>query len=204
MRLLSKDSERDFELEDLEFQTPESVSFREPDEFFVHKDYRNRLNKRLTFLDKKGVNSRLLIILLILLTLSSFAFLVVMYSYNVFKNTSTLLTEVNELENAFLEVQLLTRVRNEAIGSMSTRSYFNELQTLIPVGTKPGNYKGVTLSGTSRDILDILEMIINEPRITIEKLELRSNLGFPILPESNLPSNIMIELKTDLSVTGSF
>jgi hypothetical protein len=127
-----------------------------------------------------------------------------MYSYNVFKNTSTLLTEVNELENAFLEVQLLTRVRNEAIGSMSTRSYLNELQTLIPVGTKPGNYKGVTLSGTSRDILTILEMIINEPRITIEKLELRSNLGFPILPESNLPSNIMIELKTDLSVTGSF
>ncbi|HNR79816.1 MAG TPA: hypothetical protein PKG85_06185, partial [Mesotoga infera] len=61
-----------------------------------------------------------------------------------------------------------------------------------------------SISGRSRDILDLVEMLVNEPRITIKKLELRSNLGFPILPESTLPSNIMIELRADVSITGSF
>jgi hypothetical protein len=95
-------------------------------------------------------------------------------------------------------------VRNEALGSMSTRSYLNDLEEKIPIGSKPGDYNGIIASGNSRDILDLVEMIVNEPRILVKKLELRSNLGFPILPESNIPSNLSLELKIDLNVTGIF
>jgi len=141
---------------------------------------------------------------LIALTVIGFLFLVVLYSYNTFENTSLLIDEVNGLESAYLGVQLLSRVRNEAIGSMSTRSYLEELEEKIPIETRPGDYKGITVTGSSRDILDIVEMIVNEPKILVRKLELRSNLGFPILPESNIPSNLSLELKTDLTVTGNF
>lgn len=138
------------------------------------------------------------------MTVLGFLFLVILYSYSTFENTSLLIDEVNGLESAYLEVQLLSRVRNEALGSMSTRSYLNDLEEKIPIGSKPGDYNGIIASGNSRDILDLVEMIVNEPRILVKKLELRSNLGFPILPESNIPSNLSLELKIDLNVTGIF
>jgi hypothetical protein len=178
--------------------------FEGGDSFFVHRDYANKLNRRLNFLDKKGINSKLAFWSLITLTVLGFLFLVILYSYSTFENTSLLIDEVNGLESAYLEVQLLTRVRNEALGSMSTRSYLNDLEERIPIGSKPGDYNGIIASGNSRDILDLVEMIVNEPRILVKKLELRSNLGFPILPESNIPSNLSLELKIDLNVTGIF
>lgn len=128
----------------------------------------------------------------------------VLYSYNTFENTSLLVEEVNGLESAYLEVQLLSRVRNEAIGAMSTRSYLKEIEERIPIRSSQGEYKGITVSGSSRDILDLVEMIVSEPRILVRKLDLRSNLGFPILPESNIPSNLLLELRTDIAVTGTF
>jgi len=127
------------------------------------------------------------------LTVLGFLFLVILYSYSTFENTSLLIDEVNGLESAYLEVQLLSRVRNEALGSMSTRSYLTDLEEKIPIGSKPGDYNGIIASGNSRDILDLVEMIVNEPRILVKKLELRSNLGFPILPESNIPSNLSLK-----------
>ena len=141
---------------------------------------------------------------MIALTIVGFLFLVVLYSYNTFENTSLLVEEVNGLESAYLEVQLLSRVRNEAIGAMSTRSYLKEIEERIPIRSSQGEYKGITVSGSSRDILDLVEMIVSEPRILVRKLDLRSNLGFPILPESNIPSNLLLELRTDIAVTGTF
>jgi len=179
-------------------------SFDGNDGCFIHRDYANRLNRKLSFFDRKGLNSKFAFWSLIALTVIGFLFLVVLYSYNTFENTSLLIDEVNGLESAYLEVQLLSRVRNEAIGSMSTRSYLEELKEKIPIETKPGDYKGITVTGGSRDILDLVEMIVNEPKILVRKLEFRSNLGFPILPESNIPSNLSLELKTDLTVTSNF
>ncbi len=197
-------SEKDeFDFEEIDISASQE-SFGGNDSYFIHRDYANKLNRKLSFLDRKGMNSRLAFWSLIALTVIGFLFLVVLYSYNTFENTSLLIDEVNGLESAYLGVQLLSRVRNEAIGSMSTRSYLEELEEKIPIETRPGDYKGITVTGSSRDILDIVEMIVNEPKILVRKLELRSNLGFPILPESNIPSNLSLELKTDLTVTGSF
>jgi len=199
--MMSEKNEFDFEGMDMD-------ATREPfdgnDSYFIHRDYSNRLNRKLTFLDRKGLNSKFAFWSLIALTVIGFLFLVVLYSYNTFENTSLLIDEVNGLESAYLEVQLLSRVRNEAIGSMSTRSYLEELKERVPIETKPGDYKGITVTGGSRYILDLVEMIVNEPKILVRKLELRSNLGFPILPESNIPSNLSLELRTDLTVTGNF
>ncbi|MGC9321103.1 MAG: hypothetical protein ACP5FY_02510 [Kosmotogaceae bacterium] len=199
--MMSEKDEFDFEEVDI---SASQESFDGNDSYFIHRDYANKLNRKLSFLDRKGMNSRLAFWSLIALTVIGFLFLVVLYSYNTFENTSLLIDEVNGLENAYLGVQLLSRVRNEAIGSMSTRSYLEELEEKIPIETKPGDYKGITVTGGSRDILDIVEMIVNEPKILVRKLELKSNLGFPILPESNIPSNLSLELKTDLTVTGNF
>ncbi len=197
-------SEKDeFNFEEIDISTSQE-SFDGNDSYFIHRDYANKLNRKLSFLDRKGMNSRLAFWSLIVLTIIGFLFLVILYSYNTFENTSLLIDEVNGLESAYLGVQLLSRVRNEAIGSMSTRSYLEELEEKIPIEAKPGDYKGITVTGGSRDILDIVEMIVNEPKILVRKLELRSNLGFPILPESNIPSNLSLELKTDLTVTGNF
>ncbi|WP_367357206.1 hypothetical protein [Mesotoga sp.] len=197
-------SEKDeFDFEEIDISASQE-SFGGNDSYFIHRDYANKLNRKLSFLDRKGMNSRLAFWSLIALTVIGFLFLVVLYSYNTFENTSLLIDEVNGLESAYLGVQLLSRVRNEAIGSMSTRSYLEELEEKIPIETRPGDYKGITVTGSSRDILDIVEMIVNEPKILVRKLELRSNLGFPILPESNIPSNLSLELMTDLTVTGSF
>ncbi|KUK67974.1 MAG: Uncharacterized protein XE02_0343 [Mesotoga infera] len=197
-------SEKDeFDFEEIDISASQE-SFGGNDSYFIHRDYANKLNRKLSFLDRKGMNSRLAFWSLIALTVIGFLFLVVLYSYNTFENTSLLIDEVNGLESAYLGVQLLSRVRNEAIGSMSTRSYLEELEEKIPIETRPGDYKGITVTGSSRDILDIVEMIVNEPKILVRKLELRSNLGFPILPESNIPSNLSLELKTDLTVTGNF
>jgi len=197
-------SEKDeFDFEEIDISASQE-SFGGNDSYFIHRDYANKLNRKLSFLDRKGMNSRLAFWSLIALTVIGFLFLVVLYSYNTFENTSLLIDEVNGLESAYLGVQLLSRVRNEAIGSMSTRSYLEELEEKIPIETRPGDYKGITVTGSSRDILDIVEMIVNEPKILVRKLGLRSNLGFPILPESNIPSNLSLELKTDLTVTGSF
>ncbi|HOI64092.1 MAG TPA: hypothetical protein PKY42_06545 [Mesotoga sp.] len=201
---MSKNDSDDLDFKEIEFSDRSVTGVPESSEFFIHKDFKKRLSRKLTFLDRKGINAKLLLGALVLIAVAGFSVLVVIYSYNAFKNTATLLAEVNELENAFLEVQLLTRVRNETIGSMSTRSYLGDLQKILGISNKPGDYRGISLSGRSRDILDLLEMIVNEPRMMIKKLELRSNLGFPILPESTLPSNIMIELRTDVSITGSF
>jgi len=194
----------DLDFKVIEFSDQSETGTLESSEFYIHKDFKKRLKRKLTFLDRKGINAKLLFGALVLIAVIGFSVLVVVYSYNAFKNTTTLLMEVNELENAFLEFQLLTRVRNETIGSMSTRSYLGDLQKILGISNKPGDYNGISLSGRSRDILDLVEMLVNEPRITIKKLELRSNLGFPILPESTLPSNIMIELRADVSITGSF
>ncbi len=197
-------SEKDeFDFEEIDISASQE-SFGGNDSYFIHRDYANKLNRKLSFLDRKGMNSRLAFWSLIALTVIGFLFLVVLYSYNTFENTSLLIDEVNGLESAYLGVQLLSRVRNEAIGSMSTRSYLEELEEKIPIETRPGDYRGITVTGSSRDILDIVEMIVNEPKILVRKLELRSNLGFPILPESNIPSNLSLELKTDLTVTGNF
>jgi len=197
-------SEKDeFNFEEIDISTSQE-SFDGNDSYFIHRDYGNKLNRKLSFLERKGMNSRLAFWFLIALTIIGFLFLVILYSYNTFENTSLLIDEVNGLESAYLEVQLLSRVRNEAIGSMSTRSYLEELEEKIPIEAKPGDYKGITVTGGSRDILDLVEMIVNEPKILVRKLELRSNLGFPILPESNIPSNLSLELKTDLTVTGNF
>ncbi|WP_258367177.1 MULTISPECIES: hypothetical protein [unclassified Mesotoga] len=197
-------SEKDeFNFEEVDISASQE-SFDGNDSYFIHRDYANKLNRKLSFLDRKGMNSRLAFWSLIALTIIGFLFLVVLYSYNTFENTSLLIDEVNGLESAYLGVQLLSRVRNEAIGSMSTRSYLEELEEKIPIETRPGDYKGITVTGSSRDILDLVEMIVNEPKILVRKLELRSNLGFPILPESNIPSNLSLELKTDLTVTGNF
>jgi hypothetical protein len=197
-------SEKDeFDFEEIDISASQE-SFGGNDSYFIHRDYANKLNRKLSFLDRKGMNSRLAFWSLIALTVIGFLFLVVLYSYNTFENTSLLIDEVNGLESAYLGVQLLSRVRNEAIGSMSTRSYLEELEEKIPIETRPGDYKGITVTGSSRDILDIVEMIVNEPKILVRKLELRSNLGFPILPESNIPSNLSLELMTDLTVTGNF
>ncbi|MBN2252365.1 MAG: hypothetical protein JW701_01615 [Kosmotogaceae bacterium] len=193
----------EFNLEEMGISTTQEP-FDGNDSYFIHRDYANRLNRKLSFLDRKGLNSKAAFWSLIALTVIGFLFLVVLYSYNTFENTSLLIDEVNGLESAYLEVQLLSRVRNEAIGSMSTRSYLEELKGKVPIETKPGDYKGITVTGGSRDILDLVEMIVNEPKILVRKLELRSNLGFPILPESNIPSNLSLELKTDLTVTGNF
>ncbi|HQN27153.1 MAG TPA: hypothetical protein PLT43_01275 [Mesotoga sp.] len=201
---MSKNDSDDLDFKEIEFSDRSVTGVPESSEFFIHKDFKKRLDRKLTFLNRKGINAKLLLGALVLIAVAGFSVLVVIYSYNAFKNTATLLAEVNELENAFLEVQLLTRVRNETIGSMSTRSYLGDLQKILGISNKPGDYRGISLSGRSRDILDLLEMIVNEPRMMIKKLELRSNLGFPILPESTLPSNIMIELRTDVSITGSF
>ncbi|HDP77358.1 MAG TPA: hypothetical protein ENN47_04075 [Mesotoga infera] len=196
------------EKNEFNFEGMDMDATREPfdgnDSYFIHRDYSNRLNRKLTFLGRKGLNSKFAFWSLIALTVIGFLFLVVLYSYNTFENTSLLIDEVNGLESAYLEVQLLSRVRNEAIGSMSTRSYLEELKERVPIETKPGDYKGITVTGGSRDILDLVEMIVNEPKILVRKLELRSNLGFPILPESNIPSNLSLELRTDLTVTGNF
>jgi len=197
-------SEKDeFNFEEIDIAASQE-SFDGNDSYFIHRDYANKLNRKLGFLDRKGMNSKLAFWSLIALTIIGFLFLVVLYSLNTFENTSLLIDEVNGLESAYLGVQLLSRVRNEAIGSMSTRSYLEELKEKIPIETKPGDYIGITVTGGSRDILDLVEMIVNEPKILVRKLELRSNLGFPILPESNIPSNLSLELKTDLTVTGNF
>lgn len=193
--------------ENYDFTAPPGFSNdaqKSEEDFFVHKSYKQRLNKRLTFLDRKGVNTKLLFWLLILITVAAFTLFIVFYSYRTFQNTTKLLAQVNELENAFLEVQILTRVKNEAIGSVSTRNYLEQLQGLLGISGKSGEYKDLSLSGDSTKLLKVVEMLVNEPRILIKKLELRSNLGFPILPVSNLPSNIFLDLKTDISVTGSF
>jgi len=197
-------SEKDeFNFEEIDISASQE-SFDSNDSYFIHRDYANKLNRKLSFLDRKGMNSKLAFWSLIALTIIGFLFLVVLYSFNTFENTSLLIDEVNGLESAYLGVQLLSRVRNEAIGSMSTRSYLEELKEKIPIETKPGDYIGITVTGGSRDILDLVEMIVNEPKILGRKLELRSNLGFPILPESNIPSNLSLELKTDLTGTGNF
>jgi len=182
----------------------DSGSFESNDGFFIHRDYANKLKRRLSILDRKGINSKIAFWSLIALTIVGFLFLVVLYSYNTFENTSLLVEEVNGLESAYLEVQLLSRVRNEAIGAMSTRSYLKEIGERIPIRSSQGEYKGIIVSGSSRDILDLVEMIVSEPRILVRKLDLRSNLGFPILPESNIPSNLLLELRTDIAVTGTF
>ena len=60
------------------------------------------------------------------------------------------------------------------------------------------------MKGSPEKTREILEGLLNNPKILIKDLQLRSNLGFPVVPKTDLPANIVLELSLDIELTNLF
>lgn len=173
---------------------------------FVSEKYKNRIKRKITPLHKKGIPTKIAGILIILTTITAFLFFVGFYMFNAFRDVSRLTTEIEELEQTYYKVQNLSKEANETVATLSSKSNFEELAKLldIPVNTKGKTLQGIYIASSAEEILKIMEKLTNDPKVIMKRISVKSNLGFPILPKTDLPTNVVVELTLDIYVTDLF
>ncbi|ACR80544.1 hypothetical protein [Kosmotoga olearia] len=173
---------------------------------FVSEKYKNRIKRKVTPLHRKGIPTRVAGILIILTTITAFLLFVGFYMFNAFRDVSRLTTEIEELEQTYYQVQKLSKVANETVAFLSSKSNFEELAKLLGISTntKGKALEGIYIASSAEDTLKIMERLTNDPKVIMKKISIKSNLGFPILPKTDLPTNVVVELTLDLYVTDLF
>lgn len=204
---LSDKNEIDQLLNDVEdelFEESQEESDNQPDYYITPSKDSTKINRKLGRLHKKGIPLNIAIIVLVIMTIASFGIFVGLYLINNYNDTSKLVNEIDEMEKLFYEVKKLTLVKNETIQALKNRTETEEILIAFNESSESGLHENLTKIGSSQEIVDLIKKIINDNRIIINELELRSNLGFPILPKTSLSNNIVVELELDLSVSNLF
>ena len=177
--------------------------YDKPDYFITASTKSRKLNRDLGRLQMRGIPLNVAIIVLATIAVASFGFFVGLYLINSYSDTTKLVAEIDGMEKLYYEVRKLSSVRNETVQSLKTRTDTENVLSMLNLSQKKSEYKNVTRTGSSEEMVALLQKIIDDNRIIIDRLELNSNLGFPILPETNLPNNIIVNLELDLSVVNN-
>lgn len=192
------------EADDDLFEESQETGDSKPDFHITSSKDSAKLNKKLGSLKRNGIPLNIALIVLAVIAIASFGIFVGLYLINNYNDTTKLVTEIDGMERLFYEVKKLSFVKNETIQFLKSRAETEEILSAFNESSSSGVYKNLKIVGPSQKVVDLLKKTIDDNRIIINKLELRSNLGFPILPRTSLSSNIVVELEMDLSVSNLF
>ncbi|MFW6120058.1 MAG: hypothetical protein ACOC80_04060 [Petrotogales bacterium] len=167
----------------------------------VSTKYRKRAKKKLTRLEKKSVSAKIAIIILLCVILPVFGYFVFFYAYTGLTSVENLTREMDELESVFKQVQQYSKIFNDSTNKLANMSTSNELTTEYDLPSNPGNYSDINYREEPEEMLGLVNLLFTDPRIKVNSILLRSNLGFPVLPETRLESGVMLELNVDYTIT---
>ncbi|TYB92327.1 MAG: hypothetical protein FXF54_07110 [Kosmotoga sp.] len=167
----------------------------------ISTKFKKRANKRLTHLGKKSISAKTAIIMLLCVILPTFGYFVVFYAFTGLTSIENLTSEVNELESTFKSVQQLKQVYNNSVDKLVRMSRTDEIAAKLNVSSQPGEYKDIKYRAEPEQMLPLINMLFTDPGIKINSILLRSNLGFPVLPETRLESGVMLELDVDYTIS---
>ncbi|OAA30826.1 hypothetical protein AT15_09080 [Kosmotoga arenicorallina S304] len=200
----NKELEDFFERLESESQSSGRTGIEKGPVVYVSQNYKKKLARKQGFLTKKGIPRTLFWAVVIgAFIISSFVF-VGWPLYKNFNDLSLLLNELDELERTYYSVNALRRSKDAVIGTLRKKGNLNLLMNALEIKNEPGLYEGIKIKGSVEDVRLILEALLNDPRILIKELQLRSNLGFPIVPKTDLPTNVVLELNLNVELTNLF
>ncbi|MFO7881592.1 MAG: hypothetical protein R6U52_03505 [Kosmotogaceae bacterium] len=167
----------------------------------VSTKYKKRANKRLTRLDKKSVSAKIALVVLLCVILPAFGYFVLFYAYTGLTSVESLTREIDELESVFKQVQQFKKIYNDSIDKLANMSRLNEIAARYDLPSDLGNHNNISYREEPEEMLGLINALFTDPRVKVDSLELRSNLGFPVLPETRLESGVMLELNVDYTIT---
>lgn len=167
----------------------------------ISTKFKKRASKRLTRLGNKSISAKTAIIMLLCIMLPTFGYFVVFYAYTGLTSVKNLTGEIIELERTFKSVQQLKQVYNTSIDKLARMSRTDEIAAKLNVSSQPGEYKDIKYRAEPEEMLPLINMLFTDPGIKINSMLLRSNLGFPVLPETRLESGVMLELDVDYTIS---
>ncbi len=168
---------------------------------YVSTKYKKRAKKKLTRLDKKSVSAKMGTIILLCVILPVFGYFILFYAYTGLTSVENLTREMDELESVFKQVQQYSKIYNDSTNKLADMSTTNELASKYDLPTNPGNYNDIDYREEPEKMLGLVNLLFTDPRIKVNSMLLRSNLGFPVLPETRLESGVMLELNVDYTIT---
>ncbi|MCD6160222.1 MAG: hypothetical protein J7J09_06330 [Kosmotoga sp.] len=172
---------------------------------YIAHGYEKKLARKQSFLTKKGVPRNLFWGIVIGTFIISFLLLVGWPLYKNFSDLSYLLKELEDLEKTYYSVNVMARSKDAVIGTLKEKATdMDFLVKTLGIEDTPGSYDEIKLKGSPEKTREILEGLLNNPKILIKDLQLRSNLGFPVVPKTDLPANIVLELSLDIELTNLF
>ncbi|AKI97923.1 hypothetical protein [Kosmotoga pacifica] len=174
------------------------------EEVYIVERYSKKLMKRQNFFTKMGIPRNLFWGIVIGVFVVSFFFLVVWPMYRNFSDLSFLLSELEELENTYYSVNSLARAIDTVLGNLKEKSDVDSLLDILGIENKPGVYENISLKGPAENVREVLEELLNNPRILLNELQLRSNLSFPVMPKTALPTSVVLELNLSIELTNLF
>ncbi|MGC9383009.1 MAG: hypothetical protein ACP5D6_00170 [Kosmotogaceae bacterium] len=167
----------------------------------VSPKYKKKAKKRFSRLDKKAISAKTAIIVLLCVILPTFGYFVAFYAYTGLTSVENLTREFNELENTFKSVQQLKQVYNNTVDKLVKLSKTDEIAARLDLTSQPGEYNDIKYKAEPEEMLPLVNMLFTDPGIKINSMLLRSNLGFPVLPETRLESGVMLELNVNYTIS---
>jgi hypothetical protein len=167
----------------------------------ISPKYKKRAKKTLYRLDKKAISAKTAIIVLLCVILPTFGYFIAFYAYTGLTSVENLTREFNELENTFKSVQQLKQVYDNTIDKLVKLSKTDEIAARLDLTSQPGEYNDIKYKAEPEEMLPLVNMLFTDPGIKINSIVLRSNLGFPVLPETRLESGVMLELSVNYTIS---
>jgi cell division protein FtsL len=167
----------------------------------ISSKYKKRAKKSLSRLDRKAISAKTAIIVLLCVILPTFGYFVVFYAYTGLTTVENLTREINELENTFKSVQQLKQVYNNTIDKLVKLSKTDEIAASLDLPSQTGEYNDIKYKAEPEGMLPLVNKLFTDPGIKINSILLRSNLGFPVLPETRLESGVMLELNVNYTIS---
>jgi hypothetical protein len=98
-------------------------------------------------------------------------------------------------------VQQLKQVYDNTIDKLVKLSKTDEIAARLDLTSQPGEYNDIKYKAEPEEMLPLVNMLFTDPGIKINSIVLRSNLGFPVLPETRLESGVMLELSVNYTIS---
>lgn len=179
----------------------DSLLIEETSSNFIHLEgeYRNELSGRLNFLNKKGVPTKVAIIIFIVFSVFLVGYFFGFYLYQNFQYTSELIGKLSELEQEFYNYEKLKNQMDELVDTLNQKSDLDAITGLFNINNIPGNYI-VDYKGSSESVTEIIKKVLSEPKINVTNLKAKSGFGFPILPENLETEGVNVELEGSVEI----